>query len=85
MISGGLDLSVGQMISTCVATMALLSGLGINQWVVSLLGVIAAIVMGTLNGFIISRSKAEPFIITLGMMYVYEGLSLIITVLLDPR
>lgn len=79
MISKGLDLSVGHMVSVCCSAMAMFSTLGINQWVVCLLGVVCAMIMGAFNGFIISRSKAEPFIITLGMMYAYHGLSLIIT------
>ena len=79
MISRGLDLSVGHMVSVCCSAMAMFSTIGVNQWVVCLLGVICAMIMGAFNGFIISRSKAEPFIITLGMMYAYHGLSLIIT------
>lgn len=79
MISRGLDLSVGHMVSVCCSAMAMFASAGINEWVVCLLSVMCAMVMGAFNGFIISRSKAEPFIITLGMMYAYQGLSLIIT------
>jgi ribose/xylose/arabinose/galactoside ABC-type transport system permease subunit len=78
MISGGLDLSVGAMVSANVALMAVLSGYIDNEWLVCLIGLGASLMMGAINGLIISNSKAEPFIITLGMMYVYKGLSLII-------
>lgn len=78
MISGGLDLSVGEMVSANVALMAVLSGYIDNEWLVCLIGLFASVAMGAVNGMIISNSKAEPFIITLGMMYVYKGLSLII-------
>ena len=79
MISKGLDLSVGQMVSVCCASIAMLASLGVGEVPASIIGVLIAVGMGALNGFIISRSKAEPFIITLGMMYAYQGLSLIVT------
>ncbi len=78
MISKGLDLSVGQMVSVICASIAMMSSFGLPEVATSFIGLAIAVGMGALNGFIISRSKAEPFIITLGMMYAYQGLSLII-------
>ena len=78
MISGGLDISIGNMTGLIAIVFArmLLSGNGI------FLGVIVALVLGTVfgfvNGVIIAKSKVTPLIITLGMNYVFLGIALIV-------
>src|ERR1700732_1466631 len=67
MISGGIDLSVGMLASL----VSIITALGISKWQLGvvpsvLLGIAAAVVLETTMGFIISRTKVEPFIITLG-------------------
>ena len=44
-----------------------------------IIGILVAVGCGWLNGFIVSKSKASPLIITLGMSQVYYGIALIIT------
>jgi ribose/xylose/arabinose/galactoside ABC-type transport system permease subunit len=65
MISGGIDLSVGMLASL----VSIIVSLGISKWQFGvgpsiLLGVASAIVLETIMGFIISRTRIEPFIIT---------------------
>ena len=67
MVSGGIDLSVGMLASL----VSIIVALGIFQWHIGvgpsiLIGVTSAIVLETIMGFIISRTRIEPFIITLG-------------------
>ncbi len=87
-ISGGIDLAVG---STLVAVGAvlmifvneypagLLTGIGLTGAPAYLIGIAAALVMGmaigSLNGFLIARSKIPPFIATLGMMKICRSVT----------
>lgn len=80
MISGGIDLSVGQMmcfIGTLMA--ALLRRYGFSEPAMMLTGVAVAIFFQLVMGFIISRTKLEPFIVSLGFMTIYKGFTYLIT------
>jgi ribose/xylose/arabinose/galactoside ABC-type transport system permease subunit len=76
MISGGIDLSVGMMTSFVV----LFTAKSFIYWhyplfVAIIVSIIFAVLMESLMGFIISRLKVEPFIITLGGMICIRGAS----------
>lgn len=79
MISGGIDLSVGMLASLVSIVVAL----GISTWGLGvgpaiLLGVVSAVILETMMGFIISRTRIEPFIITLGGMISFQGIALLL-------
>ena len=79
-ISGGIDLSVG----TVMTLSSVMTAVGIVRWNLPVpLGVILGIFTGGLagftNGIMISKLKLPPFIATLGMLNVARGLSLVIT------
>ena len=80
MISGGIDLSVGMLASL----VSIVVSMGISRWgfgvVPSIaLGISSAIVLETIMGFIISRTRIEPFIITLGGMISFQGIALLLS------
>ena len=79
LISGGIDLSIGNMmtLSAVVLATALKAGYGLGVGV--LLAILASMLCGLVNGFIITKSKCMPLIVTLGMSQVFYGISLIIT------
>lgn len=79
-ISGGIDLSIG----TGMTLTSVIAGvLIVNNHVPVLLGVLGAIlfgaIMGGFNGLAVAVLKIPPFIATLAMMLIAEGLSLVIT------
>ena len=79
-ISAGIDLSVGTMMTFC----AVMAGVVLTNWGMPLaLGIAAAIAFGALSGavsgVIIAKLKVPPFIATLGMMMLLKGLSLVIS------
>ena len=79
-ISRGVDLSVGSMIAMVTCVMAVLyNKQGFDLWLAVVIGVLIAVLAGFVNGIIISSTKAEPFIVTLGMMSVFNGAALVIT------
>lgn len=80
MISGGIDLSVGMLASL----VSIITSLGISKWNLGVpqaivLGIVSAIVLETIMGYIISRTKVEPFIITLGGMITFQGIALLLS------
>jgi ribose/xylose/arabinose/galactoside ABC-type transport system permease subunit len=76
MISGGLDFSIGSIISLTCVTIAKLVEFEYSVPLAVLIGLAIATACGFVNGIIIAKSKCPPIIITLGMLYVYFGLAL---------
>jgi ribose transport system permease protein len=79
-ITGGIDLSVGTMMTFC----AVVSGVVLTFWGLPLpFGIIAAIAAGSFAGFcsgtFVAKLKIPPFIATLGMMLMLKGLALVIS------
>lgn len=75
-IAGGIDLSVGSVF----AFAGVISALAMTDWgmpvpVAFLIGAVAGIVFGLLNGILITKLKLPPFIATLGTLSVARGLS----------
>ena len=79
MISGGIDLSVGSLISFVGSMTALMIRGGVSEPLAVMVVLLIAIATSAVSGLIIARSRAEPFIITLGLMSIYNGLALLIT------
>lgn len=79
MISGGIDLSVGAILafSGLLGTMMMEQGYGIPAAVLT--GVIAGMFCGALNGVMIAGLKITPFIVTLGTLGIFRGVTLIIS------
>jgi len=85
-IGGGIDLSVGSMTAFIGAIVVLLMNfLGTvigNEVIVIIIGIATGIMVGTLlgafNGFMITKGKIAPFIVTLGSMAIFRSLTLYI-------
>lgn len=87
--NAGIDLSVGQVIALSgvvsgqVMAAMMDSGENISEWIVILIGVIVACIVGAcfgiINGIAVSRFKIAPFIITLASQLVAKGLCLVLT------
>jgi ribose transport system permease protein len=79
-ITGGIDLSIGTGMALC----AVMSGVFlVNMGLPLVVGVLATILfgglMGLINGINIAVLKIPPFIATLAMMLVAEGLALVLS------
>ncbi len=79
-IGGGIDMSVGSIISvsTCISAVTMSSENPVSLAGGILLVFLAAIVIGTVNGLGINYAKVPPMITTLSMMTVLSGISLAI-------
>jgi erythritol transport system permease protein len=86
-ITGGIDLSVGSIVGLCgmVAGGLILHGIDLqigytiyfNIYEVALLTLLVGIVIGAINGLLITKLNVAPFIATLGMLYVARGFALL--------
>jgi ribose/xylose/arabinose/galactoside ABC-type transport system permease subunit len=72
-ISGGIDLSVGSMIALVTVAIAALLQSGVDPLLAALAGIVVGGLCGLLNGFLITRLKVVPFIVTLGTYLVVRG------------
>jgi ribose/xylose/arabinose/galactoside ABC-type transport system permease subunit len=79
-LTGGIDLSVGAV--SALATMLLASlveGYGVDPWVAIPLVLLAGCMFGLLHGVLIQRFRLQPFIVTLGGMFLARGISFLIS------
>ncbi|MCC6396062.1 MAG: ABC transporter permease [Bacteroidetes bacterium] len=72
-ISGGIDLSVGSIIAFVTVVIAALLQAGVDPFLAALGGAGAGILCGFINGFLITRLRVVPFIVTLGTLLVVRG------------
>ena len=72
-ISGGIDLSVGSMIALVTVVIAALLQAGVDPLFAALGGITIGALCGFINGFLITRLKVVPFIVTLGTYLVVRG------------
>lgn len=79
MIAGGIDLTIGNIVSLVGCVMAVMMSQGIDNGTCVIVGLLVGLGCGAANGTLVVVSKAEPFIVTLGMMSVYKGLTLLVT------
>lgn len=77
--TGGIDLSLGGQVTLMGLVCATCMGMGWAIPVVLLLLLAMGIVMGALNGIMITKLKMAPIMVTLSMQLVTFGLSLYIT------
>ncbi len=72
-ISGGIDLSVGSIIAFVTVVIAALLQAGVDPFLAAAGGAAAGVLCGYVNGFLITRFRVVPFIVTLGTLLVVRG------------
>ena len=76
-LTGGIDLSVGGMVSLGVAILAATSGAGLPAtvgWLVAVL--VIGTGCGAVNGIIVAKGRIAPILATLATLSIYSGLAL---------
>lgn len=73
-VTAGIDLSVGSVMGLAGITGAKAMVLGAPASVGVLVGLATGAFCGFINGFLVSRVKMQPFIVTLGTMSIVRGL-----------
>lgn len=89
-ITAGIDLSIGSvLVFSGVVSAMTMRALGGEGWGVAIIGIVVAIlagiVWGLLNGFLIAKGKIPPLIVTLGSLGMALGFAQILTGGVDIR
>ena len=75
-ITGGIDLSVGSVFALLgVVYVDLLVGWQVSWWLATIMVVLGGVVLGAINGFLITRLHLQPFIVTLCGLLIYRGIA----------
>lgn len=75
-ITGGIDLSVGSVFALLgVIYIDLLVNWQLPWWLATLVVVTGGIVLGAIHGFLITRLRLQPFIVTLCGLLIYRGIA----------
>ena len=79
-ITGGIDLSVGSVAALTGMVVGILV-MNVHLWFLwaLMLGLMVGAVAGLLNGLLVTRFRLQPMVVTLGMMTMARGLTLIST------
>jgi ribose/xylose/arabinose/galactoside ABC-type transport system permease subunit len=75
----GIDLSVGAILSLSGVLFGFLVKMGVNIWPASILGVLIGAGLGAVNGITIAWWGIPPLIGTLGTMWAYSAIALVLT------
>lgn len=81
MIGGGIDISVGGIVSiinTILATQVGLDGTPEQMWLFVFISILAGILAGALNGFFVAFLRLQPIITTYASGFLFAGLALFI-------
>lgn len=78
-LTGGIDLSVGSTLALTGAIAASLLAGGMDPILTMGIALILGLILGAVNGVIITKGKVAPFIATLATMTIYRGLTLVFT------
>jgi len=79
-LTAGIDLSVGSVIALTGAVMAKMMSAGYGIFTSVLIGGIGlGALLGSINGALIAFTGLPPFIITLGGLTIYRGITLVVT------
>ncbi|MFO7178836.1 MAG: ABC transporter permease [Pseudomonadota bacterium] len=79
-ITGGIDLSIGSVIGLTGVLIAKISspaagGMGLSLWIGIPVALAVALLIGLIQGLLITRLSLQPFIVTLGGMLLLRGIS----------
>ncbi len=78
-ITAGINLSVGSVLSFCGIIVAIALREGVPPVLSIAIAVAAGGLCGVINGFLVTRGRMPPFIVTLGMQSIAAGSALMLT------
>ncbi len=80
MIGGEVDLSAGVgVISSALSASLFMYWFGGNVWVGAIIGLVFSLLVGFINGWLLTKTKLSSFIITLATFFMLTGLNLGVT------
>jgi ribose/xylose/arabinose/galactoside ABC-type transport system permease subunit len=77
--AGGIDLSVGAIYALTQIIAAGLMVHGVNMWAAVAVALVSGIVMGGINGYLVTKLGIPAIIATLATMYAFNGIALLLS------
>ncbi len=76
LITAGIDLSIGSVAGmSCMMSATLMTKGGMGALPATIITILSCVMIGLINGTLISRAKLPPFIATLGTMIIARGIA----------
>lgn len=75
LITGNIDLSIGSMVGMSAMISATMMSHGVHPLLAILVALLACLVTGVVNGYLVGQFRLPPFIATLGTMFVTRGVA----------
>jgi len=72
-ISGGIDLSIGSVVGLSAVGFGVLMRAGVSPYLAFILVLANGVCIGLVHGFLVTRLKLQPFLVTLCGLFVYRG------------
>ena len=79
MSAGEIDLSLGAQLALAGAIVGILFKNGIPVWLAMIIAIAASVLVGLINGVIVSYTKLNSMIVTLATQFVCQGIANVIT------
>ncbi len=80
LVAGEIDLSVGSVYGVLIVAVGLLvSTFGMDPWLATFAAILLGVLIGTLNGALVTRFGIPSFIVTLAMLTAYRSAALILS------
>lgn len=79
LLLGKLDFSIGGIYAVCGVTTALAAAAGAPPVVAAVVGVVAGMALGLINGLLVRLLSISPVIVTVATMIIYEGLAFVLS------
>ncbi len=78
-ITGGIDVSIGSVMGFASIILSYLWVHGVNIWIAVVMTLVAGLLLGFFMGILIVWTNIQPLIITLGGMFLYAGLAVVLS------
>lgn len=79
LLVGDIDVSVGAILAACCTTTGILAKMELPLVVVILGSLTVGVILGLINGVVVTILKLDAIVATLGLLSIYRGLLIIIT------
>ncbi len=78
MLTGGIDLSIGAVLSLVMSIFAVLAGTAIGVFGAILIALSVGVLVGLVNGAFVAFARLPPIIVTLAASFLWSGVTLVI-------
>jgi AI-2 transport system permease protein len=84
MITGGIDISGGAIVGLTSMVLGLLwQDMGLSIWIALILSLFIGVLCGALNGLLVAYVGVQAMVVTLGGLFLYHGLAVVLSGLSD--